>query len=129
MRYRFTKNDIIVRQNHEGSWVLSIMLDGHLIERAYMFYSKDSALKKFQSEFGLYPNDYKPAGVLCLNNFGGIAVMEIEYGIDDYVYVCDHYGDGYKNLTKNKIKYDINGNAYFIRKGQKWFLSDFMRVR
>ena len=81
MRYRFTKNDIIIMQNHDGSLVLSIMLDGHLVERAYMFYSKDSALKKFQSEFGLYPNDYKPAGVLCLNNFGGIAVMEIEYGI------------------------------------------------
>lgn len=128
MRYRFTKNDISVSNNHNGSFSLSIMLDGQYTHRMYIGYSKSEALKRFQSEFGLYPDDYKPAGVLCLNNFGGMAVMEIEYGIDDYVYVCDHYGNGYKNLTKNKIKYDTNGNAYFVRKGQKWFLSDFIRV-
>lgn len=127
MRYRFTKNDISIRNNYDGSFSLSIMLDGQYVDRLYIGYSKDAALRKFQREFGLYPKDYKPAGVLCLNNFGGTAVMEIEYGIDDYAYVCDHYDDGYTNLTKNKIYYNENGESYFIRKGRKWFLSDFMR--
>lgn len=129
MRYRFTKNDIRVRKNKEGSWVLSIILDGQLVECAYMFYSKEAALRKFQSEYGIYPDSYTPLGVLTLNNFGGMAVMEVIHDIDDYLHVCDHYGDGYKNLTKNKIYYDEKGNSYFIRKGRKWFLSDFMRVR
>ena len=128
MRYRFTKNDINVCYNHDGSIVLSIMLDGKYVDHLYIGYSKSEALNRFQKEFGLYPNDYKPKGVAHLNNCGGLAIMEIEYDIDDYVYVCDHYGDGYTNLTKNKIKYDKNGEAYFIRKGQKWFLSEFMRV-
>lgn len=128
MRYRFTREEIGYRRNREGSHVLSIMLDGHMVERAYMYYSKPEAYKKFQTEFGTYPNDYKPAGILTLCNWGGLAIMEIENGFDDYVYVCDNYGDGYKNITKNKIHYTTNGDAYFIRGGRRWRLDQFMRV-
>ena len=128
MRYRFTREEIGYRRNHEGSHVLSIVVDGHLIERAYMYYSKAEAYRRFQEQFGTYPNDYKPAGVLTLCNFGGLAIMEIEHGIDDYVYVCDNYGDGYKNITKNLIRYNAKGNPYFIRNGNRYYLNEFMRV-
>ena len=128
MRYRFTKDEIGYRRNNEGSHVLSIMLDGHLVEQAYMFYTKKEAYEKFQKEFGTYPDDYKPVGVLTLCNWGGLAVMEFEYGIETYVYVTDNYGDGYKNITKNLIRYDARGNSYFIRKGKRLYLNDFMRV-
>lgn len=128
MRYRFTKNEIGYRRNREGSHVLSIMIDGHIVEKAYMFYSKSDAIRKFQREFGAYPNNHKPAGVLTLCNLGGLAIMEIEYDIDDYVYVCDNYGDGYKNITKNMIRYNAKGNAYFVRNGKRWYLDQFMRV-
>lgn len=128
MRYRFTKNDVTYRKDDCGNHVLSIVLDGHRKERKYMFYSKAEATKKFQQEFGTYPNDYKPAGILTLCNWGGLAIMEIENGFDDYVIVCDNYGDGYKNITKNKIHYTTNGDAYFIRGGRRWRLNQFMRV-
>lgn len=128
MRYRFTKDEIGIRRNHEGSWVLSMILDGQLVEMAYMFYSKKEAIDRFQYEFGRYPNDYKPAGVLPLSNFGGIAVMEFEDGIDTYAYVTDNYGDGYKNITKNKVYYNAKGNPYFVRNGRRWYLNQFMRV-
>ena len=128
MRYRFTKNDITYRRDDCGNHVLSIMLDGHRKEHKYIFYSKAEAMQKFQRDFGTYPNDYKPAGVLTLCNFGGLAIMEIEYGIDDYVIVCDNYGDGYKNLTRNKLRYNTKGNAYFVRNGRRWYLDQFMRV-
>ena len=114
MRYRFTKDEIGIRRNHEGSWVLSVFLDGQYIDHAYMFYSKKEAVDRFQYEFGTYPNDYKPVGVLPLSNFGGIAVMEFEDGIDTYAYVTDNYGDGYKNITKNKIYLKTQRSGIFI---------------
>ena len=46
----------------------------------------------------------------------------------DYVIVCDNYGDGYKNITRNKIRYNSNGDAYFVRNGHRWHLDQFMRV-
>lgn len=128
MRYRFTKNEIGIRKNNEGSWVLSIMLDGHLVECAYMFYSKEAALRKFQGEFGTYPDSYTPLGVLTLNNFGGLAIMEIDSDIDDYVIVCDNYGDGYKNISKCRIYYNAKGYGYFTRNKKRYYINEFMRV-
>ena len=107
MKYRFTKNDITYRRDNCGNHVLSIVLDGQLKKMSYMFFTKREAFKKFLEEFGTYPADYKPVGTLCLCNWGGLAIMEYEYGIDDYVIVCDNYGDGYKNITKNKIYYNL----------------------
>lgn len=127
MRYRFSQSDIAVRRNDVGSLVLSVMLDGQRIERTYMFYSLKEAIKKFQQEFGTYPKNFKPVGVLALNNFGGLAVMEIEHGIDDYVYVAANYGDGYTRCTRNKIRYNKKGEAYFIRNGHTFYLKEFMR--
>lgn len=127
MRYRFSQSDIAVRRNDVGSLVLSVMLDGQRIERTYMFYSLKEAIKKFQQEFGTYPKDFKPVGVLALNNFGGLSVMEIEHGIDDYVYVATNYGDGYTRCTRNKIRYNKKGESYFIRNGHTFYLKEFMR--
>ena len=126
MRYRFTKEDINCRRNVLGAWVLSIMLDGYRVEHTYLFYTKKQALRKFQQEFGVYPKDYKPVATLGINNFGGLAIMEIEHGIDDYVFVTDNYGDGYTNITKNKIRYNKKGKPYFIRDRQVWYLNDFI---
>lgn len=125
MRYRFTRDEITVRNNGDGSLTLSIVLDGQYKHMQYMGYSKEEAIKKFQQEFGTYPDDYKPAGVLPMCNFGGLAIMEIK---DDYVYVCDNYGDGYKNLTKNLIQYTKYGKPFFRRNHQIYYLSDFMKV-
>ena len=127
MRYRFIKKDICCSRNDVGNLVLSVILDGHRVKRTYVFYPKREAIRKFQEEFGTYLNDYKPVGVMPLTNFGGLAIMEIENGIDDYVWVTDNYGDGYKNITRNKIRYNTKGEPYFIRNGHTWYLNEFMR--
>ena len=57
MRYRFTKDDVTVRRNDNGSLTLSIVLDCHLKHMNYMMYSEREALKKFQHEFGTYPDN------------------------------------------------------------------------
>lgn len=125
MRYRFTKDDIHIKRDKCGNYILSIILDGQLIEKKYIFYPKRKAIQQFQQEYGTYPKDYKPLGIYPLCNFGGLSVMEIKYGINDYVVVCDNYGDGYKNITYNQIYYNKKG-GYFIRNGQRWHLNKFM---
>lgn len=127
MRYRFTKEDITQTHNNNGTLILSILIDAHYVDHAYMGYTNKEALKMFQEKFGTYPNDYKPVGTLCLNNFGGLAIMEIEHGIDDYVVVTDNYGNGYENITRNKIRYNAKGNPYFVRNNRRWYLNQFMR--
>lgn len=128
MRYRFTKDEIGMRRNREGFLILSILIDGQYVYHSYLGYNTATAIKMFQEEFGTYPKNYQPAGVLPLCNFGEMAIMELEDGINTYAYVCDNYGDGYKNLTKNKIYYNIKGNPYFVRYGKRYYLDQFMRV-
>ena len=126
MRYRFTKDEIMETSNYDGSFCLSIRLDGQYKDMVYMGYSRKVAYQLFQNEFGHYPNDYKPLMTMCMCNFGGIAVMEIEYGINDYAFVCDNYGDGYKNITKNLIRYNAKGEPYFVRYGKRYYFKNMM---
>lgn len=128
MRYRFKKEDIQVTNNHDGSVTLSIILNGKYIHHMYIGYLVTEAKKKFQQDFGVYPDDYKPVGVLNLCNFGGLAIMEIDSDIDDYVIVCDNYGDGYKNISKCRVCYNAKGRPYFTRHKQRYYLNEFMRV-
>lgn len=130
MRYRFTKESIGIRKNREGSWVLSIMLNGYIVERAYMYYTKAEAIKKFQNEFGLFiKGKDKPIAVMPMCNHGGMAIMQFEYGIDFYVYVVDDYGDKYTNQGRYKLydKNDEKGN-FFIRYGKKYYIKDFIKA-
>lgn len=125
MMYRFTKDEITVRRSNCYS-LLSIVLNGQHIEKTY-FCSEREALRKFQQTYGTYPADFVPAGIYGVCNHGGIAIMEILHGIDDYVIVCDNYGDGYKNITKNLIKFDRKNRPYFNRYRQKYYLSEFIK--
>ena len=130
MTYRFTKKDINCTHTDNGYLMLSIVLDNQYYQRSYMFYPKQIALRKFQEELGTFPSEYrnKPIATYGVCNHGGLAIFDIEHGIDDYVYVMDNYGDGYKNLTKNRICYNTRGKAYFTRNRQRYYLNDFMRV-
>lgn len=126
MRYRFKREDIRIRKDEYGNYVLSLILDGQILERKYMFFTKAEAIKQFQQQYGVYTKDYKPLGVLGLNNHDGIAIMKIIYDFDDYVIVCDNYDGEYKNITKNKIRYTKDGKQYFIRDNNRYYLGDFI---
>lgn len=127
MRYRFTRDEINISQNRYGTITLSVFIDGQYVDHSYVGYSMREAIDRFQYDYGRYPNNYKPVGTLCLCNHGGIAIMEIENGIDDYVYVCDNYGNGYENITKNLIRYNAKGEPYFVRYRKRYYLKDFIK--
>lgn len=128
MRYRFAKKDINVKQVQPGFLILSVLLNDETIKEEYWFCTKRDAINEFQKEFGTYQKDHKPIAVYPLSNFGGLAIMDIENRFDIYVYVVDNYGDGYKNLTKNKVYYNEHGKMYFVRYGKRYYLDNFMKV-
>ena len=130
MTYRFKKEDINCTYNDNGYLILSVIINNEYFKRMYIGYPKSKALQKFQEELGTFPSEYRkePIGVCGMCNHGGLAIFDVEHGIDDYVFVMDNYGDGYKNLTKNRICYNTKGNPYFTRNRQRYYLNYFMRV-
>ena len=44
------KSNISIRKNHDGAWVISAIVDGHLVTRRYYFYTKVEAEQLFQEE-------------------------------------------------------------------------------
>lgn len=48
--------------------------------------------------------DARPIGVMCLSNWGGLEVMGIEYGIDDYIIWRFNYGEP-QNLHRSVVNY------------------------
>lgn len=70
----------------------------------------------------------KPIGVLPLTNFGGVAIMKIEHGIEDYIVSTENYGEGYIRPSKSKVRYNRKGEPYFMRYGRRYYLKEFMRA-
>ena len=74
----------------------------------------------------------KPIAVLPLNNYGGLEILDILYGIDDSVIVRDQSGE----VTECMIEYfdydlddeDEADRAYFELYGEKYYLDEFMKV-
>ena len=70
----------------------------------------------------------KPIGVLGLNNWGGLAVLDVIYGIDDYVVACFDYGDKRSNIGRHKIEETANGRSFFRKCGRRYYFDQIMRV-
>lgn len=50
----------------------------------------------------------------CLCNFGGIEILDIEYGINDFVIYRFNFGDNAENKTHKAMIYGTNtGRLYF----------------
>lgn len=68
----------------------------------------------------------KPAGVLCLTAFHGLAIMDIDpYG--EWVIAAWYNGEIYSGFYRHKLTYDDKKDALYFYKGRKkWYLNDFM---
>lgn len=67
-----------------------------------------------------------PIGVYALDNFGGLAILDI---IGDECAVCAwSFGDGYQDIRRHKINYTYTGRAY-VRKGKRrYYFDQIMRT-
>ncbi len=63
-----------------------------------------------------------------MSNWGGLGIISIEHGIDDTITTAFDFGDGIKNISTAKIRYNAQGEDYFIKFGRRYYMRDFMRV-
>lgn len=68
--------------------------------------------------------DTRPIGFCAFNAFHGVLVLDIEYGIDDYVVAC--YGNDGKreSIRRHKICISESGRMYFKKDGRRYYLDD-----
>lgn len=68
--------------------------------------------------------DKEPVAVYPMSNSGGIEILDILYGIEDYV-VCRYYGMSY-----HRVKINYSGERSYFRIGRfRVFLDECMKVR
>ena len=71
--------------------------------------------------------DKRAVGTYCLNNWGGIEILDIQYGIEDYVIWRWNYGSTDDVIHRSKIRY--GGNHSSFRAGRLTIrLDECMRV-
>ena len=70
--------------------------------------------------------DYKVIGTCADNAFGGIEILEID-DEEESVLFRWNFGEPEK-ATRAKINYNNNGDAWFMSRGIRRKLSDFIRV-
>lgn len=69
----------------------------------------------------------EPCAVLGLSNFGGLAIFDLVYGIEDTITSGFCYGDEITDIRTTKIYYTATG-AYIKRFGVKYSLDEFIRM-
>ena len=62
------------------------------------------------------------------SGLNGIEIHGVEYGINDYIYCTAGAWSGKKSYHKLKIKYNLNGDAFFTLHGYKIPLSECIRM-
>lgn len=67
--------------------------------------------------------------VMTESMFNGFLIHEIEYDFDDYVIFSDYYGNKEGKVRKSKIRYDKEGNSYFISRKRKLYLDNFLKIQ
>ena len=70
--------------------------------------------------------DAAPVGLYPMNNFGGLAILDI---INDETAVCAwHYGDGYESIRRHQIFYTYTGRAYIRKAGRRYYFDQITRT-
>ena len=73
-----------------------------------------------------YYKEAAPVGVYIMNNFGGLAILDILS--DDSVIAAWHYGEGYEGIRRHQVYYTYTGRAYIRKAGRRFYLDQIMRV-
>ena len=69
----------------------------------------------------------RPIATYLMNNWGGIEIMDILYGIDDYVVYRFNFGEP-QELHTAKIRYGVNHSSFRTSAGYSIRLDECERV-
>lgn len=59
-----------------------------------------------------YRKQDMPIATYCMCNWGGIEILDILYGIDDYVVWRENYGEPNKDVHCSKINHGVNHSSF-----------------
>lgn len=57
----------------------------------------------------------------------GFTIHKIEYGVNDKAVTSYFFGEKRTKKTKNTIFYNMNGDAYIIKYGIRYYLNNFVK--
>ena len=73
-----------------------------------------------------YYESAKPIATQCVTNNCSIDIMDINYGVDEFVVVRGYIGD----IHKYKLNITKNGRMFFTyQNGLRYYVDEFMAVR
>ena len=72
--------------------------------------------------------DTKAVGYYGMSNYGGLEILDIEYGIDDYVVACFNWGTGRQKIARYKIQYSTSGRTFIRKQGYRFYMDQIMRT-
>jgi len=64
--------------------------------------------------------------VYPMSNFGGLGIIDAVPGIS--VKTAFDFGDGKKNVSVSKIRFNSKGEGYFIKLGKRYYFKNFIKV-
>ena len=72
--------------------------------------------------------DKTPIAVFPMSNWGGVEILDIEYGIDDYVVCRYNFGETEEKLHRLMIRTSNDGQTFFVLDSRTIYLDECMRV-
>lgn len=72
--------------------------------------------------------DTKAVGCYCMSNFGGLEILDIENGFEDYAVACFNFGTGRQKIRRHKIQRTLTGRPFIRKNGIRFYFDEIMRV-
>lgn len=70
----------------------------------------------------------RACGVFPLNCFGGVEILDIQCGIEDYAVACFNFGTGRYKIRRHKIQTSESGRAFIRKEGERYYFDQIMKV-
>jgi len=67
-------------------------------------------------------------GYYSMSNFGGLEILDVEYGINDRLITCFNWGTGRQMIRRNTIYTTRDGRQYIRKAGRRFYLDEMMRT-
>ena len=71
----------------------------------------------------------KAIGYCAMNYFCGLEILDIIYGIDNYVVACFNFGTGRQKIRRHKVYSTPAGRNYICKEGNRYYLDEMELAR
>ena len=67
-------------------------------------------------------------GYYAMGIFGGLEILDIIHGIDNYAVACFNFGTGRQKIRRHKVYSTPAGRNYIRKEGDRYYLDEMMRA-